>query len=266
MYSMPARPHLLCLLLLLGGSRCGDVPSLSAEAPAGRTGERPTTTAPVVQAPPAAASGESRRPRAAILYFDYDGPDTELAGLRKGFAQMLIGDAAADSRIEVVERAKIQAILDELKLNESSVIDQNAAVKVGKLLGAEYLVLGGYFDVMSKFRVDARLVETETSKVLCSVGETGAREDFLDLEQRVGVRLVSAIATRGVDCRPAPPQAESPTKKPKKMRMATAASYSKALDAVDRKDSQQAKVILAAVVKEAPDFLMAALDLAALEK
>src|SRR4051812_39755191 len=91
----------------------------------------------------------------AVLYFDYDGKDTELAVLRKGLAQMLISDLLGTPTIRVVERDRLQEVLDELKLQATNKIEPATAVKAGKLLGARYLVLGGYFDVKQSFRADA---------------------------------------------------------------------------------------------------------------
>src|SRR5215475_12839350 len=92
---------------------------------------------------PAAAADP---PTVAVLYFDYEGKDADLALLRKGLAQMLISDLLGTPAIRVVERDRLQEVIAELKLQATNKIDQNTAVKAGKLLGARYLVLGGYFD------------------------------------------------------------------------------------------------------------------------
>src|SRR5215468_2522022 len=134
---------------------------------------------------PARAAAPGEAPTAAVLYFDYDGKDAELALLRKGLAQMLISDLAGNESIRVVERERLQDVLAELKLQASSKIDQASAVKAGKLLGARYLVLGAYFDVMKSFRADARIVDVETGQVLFSSGGTAKPDDVLLLEQKL---------------------------------------------------------------------------------
>ncbi len=105
--------------------------------------------------------------------------------LRKGLAQMLISDLSGSDRFQIVERDRLQEILDELKLNETKQIDKGSANRIGKLLGARYMVLGGYFDLMGSLRVDARVVEVETGKVIKSVGGTSLPDEFLDLQQRI---------------------------------------------------------------------------------
>lgn len=198
----------------------------------------------------------------AVLYFDYDGKDAELAMLRKGLAQMLISDLVATPAIRVVERDRLQEVMGELKLQASSKIDQASAVKAGKLLGARYLVVGGYFDVLKQFRADARVLDVETGKVMFSAGATGKPDDFLALEQKLATELGGYFATS------LPPVKASikAVKPPAKLKAATVIAYGKALDALDAGDKKTAKQRLDQVVKDQPDFQLAQLDVDKLMK
>src|SRR5437762_13627480 len=111
-----------------------------------------------------------QRPTVAVLYFDYSGKDPEMAVLKKGLAQMLISDLSSLEGIRLVERDRLEEILAELKLGQTAKIDPQSAAKVGKLLGARYMVLGGYFDLMETLRADARVAEVETGKVIQATG------------------------------------------------------------------------------------------------
>jgi TolB-like protein len=212
------------------------------------------------------ARAESK-PTVAILYFDYSGKDDQLGVLRKGLAQMLISDLSSQDSVRIVERDRLEAILAELKLGQSAKIDPSSAAKVGKLLGARYMVLGGYFDLMSTLRVDARVVEVETGKVVQSVGANGKPDDFLSVEQKVSEDLSKILGKLTVAATtPAPtPTPNAPPKKhvapPAQLKTKTALLYSKALVAMDKGDKATAKTTLQAVVKEQPDFKLASLDL-----
>jgi curli biogenesis system outer membrane secretion channel CsgG len=203
-------------------------------------------------------------PTVAVLYFDYEGKDADLGPLRKGLAQMLISDLLGTPTIRVVERDRLQEVISELKLQATNKIDQTTAVKAGKLLGARYLVLGGYFDVMKTFRADARVVEVETGKVLFSAGATGKPEDFLSLEQKLAGDLGGYFATN----LPPPKMVtkRQPPKPPAALKAATLVEYGKALDAIDSGDKKAAKESLEKVVKDQPDFQLAQLDLDKLMK
>jgi len=208
-------------------------------------------------------------PKVAILYFDYDGDDADLKSLKKGFAQMVITDMAANEGFDVVERGRLEDILKELDLNRSGHIDPDKAVEIGKLVGADLTVMGSYFEAMGSFRVDTRIVDTATSVITCGVGETGKREDFLGIQSRLADKLSVAVLSDGKDCtspRPekVPPKPAMQRKKIKKLEVATAATFSRALDAIDTGDTETAKTELAAVVKQEPDFKLAADELAGL--
>lgn len=216
---------------------------------------------------PTATSG----PTVAVLYLDYAGQDEELAALRKGLAQMLISDLSANEKLRLVERLQLGSVLGELALGASRSIDAKTAAKVGKLLGAQYLVMGGYFDLGGSLRVDARVVHVETGKLVKGVGVTGKGEDFLALEKELARGLEAilvAVAEGGADraaperVEPAPPPGvRQRPQSPGRLRTKTAARYGKALDLIDRGKKEDARKALEEVVAEEPGFGLALHDL-----
>ena len=212
-----------------------------------------------------AQAAPKEAPVVAVVYFDYDGKDGELTMLKKGLASMLISDLAGLEAIRVVERERLEAVLGELKLQASAKIDKESAVKAGKLLGAKYLVLGGYFDVMKTLRIDARVVEVETGKVVASFGANGKPEDFLALEQKLAGDLTGHFTKVAPKVEAPGPKRVRP-KLPGKLPVKTAIAYSKALSQLDAGDKAGAKESLKQVVKEEPEFELASLDLDRLMK
>jgi TolB-like protein len=212
--------------------------------------------------PLVAHAAPDNRPTVAVLYFDYSGKDADMAVLKKGLAQMLISDLSALDGVRLVERDRLEEILAELKLAQSGKIDASTAAKVGKLLGARYMVLGGYFDLMDTLRADARVVEVETGKVLQSTGAQGKPQDFLGVEQKLSEAIGKILSAKATAAAVAPdePKKAAPLP-PKALKVKTALRYSKALDAKDRGDKATAKKELAEVVKEQPDFRLAKLDI-----
>ena len=206
------------------------------------------------------AAHAAPKPTVAVMYFDYSGKDDQLGLLRKGLAQMMISDLSAVDAIQLVERDRLEEILAELKLGQSNKIDPASAAKVGKLLGARYLILGGYFDLKNMLRVDARVVEVETGKVVQSVGATGDADNFLALEQKL-VTDIGAILGKQLSLPPAKTPPTPKVKPPAKLARRTALAYSRALHDIDSGDKAKAKVELEQVVKEQPDFKLAMVDL-----
>jgi TolB-like protein len=230
------------------------------------------------------AEAARARPTVAVLYFDYSGSDEEMGFLRKGLTQMLVSDLFCVPAIEVVERTRLEEVLAELKLNQSKMIDKKSAVSIGKLLGAHYLVMGGYFDMKKTLRVDARVIDVETGTVLFSVGASRKVEDFMALERQLGKELGGFLGKKLIEhhakkssgsgsVKPKPrvkktgrAGAASPNKKLGKLHARAAARYGRALDQIDRGDTKKARKELQRLVREEPDFGMAAIDLKALAK
>ncbi|HKP59322.1 MAG TPA: CsgG/HfaB family protein [Polyangiales bacterium] len=202
----------------------------------------------------------------AVMYFDYSGQDAELSSLSKGLAQLLITDLGSVSQLQLVERTRLEEVVSELKLARSAQVDPATRARLGRLLGARYLVLGSYFAVSGKLRADARVVEVETGRVLRSVGATGKTDDVFELEQTLVKGLSEALSAQ-VPSRAAPPAPARPApKRPAKLRVKTAAEYGRALDAIDRGDRADARDRLNKVLKDQPDFRLAKLQLEDLAK
>jgi len=200
------------------------------------------------------------KPTVAVMYFDYGGKDDELAALRKGLAQMMISDLSALDAIQLVERDRLEEILAELRLGRSGKLDAASAAKAGKLLGARYMVLGGYFDLKTKLRVDARVVEVETGKLVQSVGATGALDDFLAVEQKL-VADIGAVLGKQLAIPPAKSPPVPRVKPPAKLARHTAVLYSRALHDADTGNKAKARDELKQVVTDQPDFKLALVDL-----
>ena len=129
----------------------------------------------------------------AVLYFENSG-NPDLQPLRLGLAQMLITDLSGTGNYDVVERSRINELLGELELQKTSAVDQSTAVNMGKLVGAHYLVMGSYFEMMGTLRLDARVVEVETGRVV-SVGTSGPAKQLFTLEKDLAGSIEGAITT-----------------------------------------------------------------------
>ncbi|MEE9396552.1 MAG: CsgG/HfaB family protein [Methylococcales bacterium] len=62
----------------------------------------------------------------------------------KGLTALVISDLAKIPNLKVLERQKIQKLLDEIKLSRSGLSDKEVALRSGRLLRAEKLILGDY--------------------------------------------------------------------------------------------------------------------------
>jgi len=72
----------------------------------------------------------------------------------------------------VVERERLLLALEELGLGTASLADEATRLRLGRLVGARLMVFGGYQVIQHEMRLDLRLVEVETGKILKAAEKT----------------------------------------------------------------------------------------------
>ena len=186
--------------------------------------------------------------------------DPSLDPLSKGLADMLMTDLSVAKGLTLLERERLQAIVDELKLSGSGLIDPATAQKVGKLVGADLLVVGAFSSVEPTMRIDARLVTVETGEVVATAKAEGPSDRFFAVEADLAKKLLRAFGVALT------PMQRLQVDKPSTRSLRALRRWSEALDAIDAKDDATAKQKLEAALAADPTFAKAQKRLAALEE
>ena len=74
----------------------------------------------------------------------------------------------SQKRFDFVERHQLDAILSELKLSQTDLVDPATAAKIGKIAAAEGILIGTAVETPPALEVYARFVDVETSVVLAA--------------------------------------------------------------------------------------------------
>jgi len=122
------------------------------------------------------------------------GPASATAGLGQVFADQIFERLSGQPGIVVVDRESIEKILEELSLSSQGLTEAEGRLRLGKLLGAQYLILGGYMAIGSAIRIDARVVEVERGTV-----EGIAQEGSLSDRQQLTSTLSEKVANKLFD-------------------------------------------------------------------
>src|SRR5438876_4650983 len=138
--------------------------------------------------------GQDTRPGIAVLPFDNSGSygqDKEnFEALEKGIAGMMISELAANPSARVVEREQIEKLTAEQNLGVAGKVSPETAAKVGKLVGARYVITGAFIDFYGDFRLDARMINGETSEIVKVESDRMQRDHLFDLIRNVATRLM----------------------------------------------------------------------------
>jgi curli biogenesis system outer membrane secretion channel CsgG len=213
--------------------------------------------------PRASLVAQASRPTVAIMYFNnnvFTKDARDYDGLSKGVPDFLITEMSANSAIRVIERDQVQKLLDEQKLVSGGQVDQTTAVKLGKLLGAQHMIFGGFMaDPSGNFRIDARAVNVETGAIEYTERVQDKSDNVMTLIGTLATRLnaglkLPAMPTRTGDASTAPGAQQAGAPSAKKLPMRYAVMYGKALDMADKGDKAHAVELFGAVLKDFPDY------------
>jgi len=139
-------------------------------------------------------SGDSKI-RMAVLYFDNESITDRKAldPFRKGIADTLISALNRTGKFQIVERTRMESMISELKLSQSGMVDASTAQRLGKLLGAQMLLMGSFTAIGEMIRIDARIVQAETGLVLKAEEVSGETSDFMALEEALILKIAGDL-------------------------------------------------------------------------
>ena len=130
----------------------------------------------------------------AISYFDNTSGTEEYNPLSKGLADMLITDLSNVKSLKIVEREKLESLLKEIELGDGKFIDPNTAQKLGKGLGAGFMLTGSFLIMGETMRIDARLVDVGTGEVTMAEEITGEKNTFFELEKVLKDKIINSLS------------------------------------------------------------------------
>lgn len=185
----------------------------------------------------------------AVLPWRYAGTNAELEPLGRGLTHLVITDLSKVTRLRLLERERVQALVDELALTDSGRVDPSSGARSGRLLRAGQVVQGSLQETAGgRYRLDGTIVDATDAAVLA----TGAADDDLRqlfaMEKEVVVELLRRL---GITLTPAEERAlsERPTAD-----LQAFLAFSRGLEAEDRGDFSAAEHEYEAAMQSDPDF------------
>ena len=100
------------------------------------------------------------------------------------------------SRAQVVERALLDKLLEELKLSTTKLIDRRTAISLGKIMAARLILSGQILYSGPQTQVSLRVIETETGRISAVVNETfGSSVPLSLLSEKLSENLLKKLNT-----------------------------------------------------------------------
>lgn len=165
----------------------------SASAPAASTTPPP---------PPAPVVVTDRTGPVRLSVLPFKGTLPSAPGVGEGITEALVTDLSGASGIRLIERGQIDVDIAELDFQRSSHVDPATRAALGRIVGAEVVVLGAIGAAGDKARLTARFVDVESGEVLATARVDGDAADLFGLQDALAAQVRTQLATVRARVRP----------------------------------------------------------------
>ena len=134
---------------------------------------------------------------AAILPFQERGAEVRQMGSQ--VTDLLFADLVADPKMYLLDREDLDKVLKEHELNLSGLVKPSEAIRVGQLTGAKVLITGSVLQVDSKLYLVAKIIGTETTRVVGASVSGSARDNLDGLVKQLAEQVAKTVQQRAGD-------------------------------------------------------------------
>jgi TolB-like protein len=198
----------------------------------------------------APAALQSQQSSFAVVPFEAQqsfGLDQEsLNALGGGIAQILASELSLSPGGSAAPRNTTADAITNQALAKSARIDAATAAKIGKMVGAKYVIMGNFVDYYGKFRLNVRVIDAQTGAIV-----KGFSNEDPAMQGRDQIYLITQTIARKILAElklpPAPAIAAA-------VPGAAVIAYSLGLKAEDAGNKTQAASLYERALQSAPDF------------
>lgn len=130
----------------------------------------------------------------AVPAFRFTGADATLQPLERGLADLLITDLSQAPALTIVERDRMQALVDEIALSQGNRVDEATAVRAGRMLRAGRIVQGGLTQVNAQaLQMNAAVLDVGNAATVGSASADDQLEQLFEAEKRLALQVLQAL-------------------------------------------------------------------------
>ncbi len=183
----------------------------------------------------------------SVSDFPVESENPSYTHIGKGISRMVAIELRKSKSVKLIERDELNKILEEQEFSLSDIASQDNQIKIGKLLAADYLVLGEIIDMVNTLLITVRLVDTTSGEVIWQDKLTEKLQTYDYIGSYFAKFILEEFGA----------QAEESTlekiavKKDKSEEVII--TLSKGIDAYDKKDMETAKAELKSARKDDPE-------------
>jgi len=124
-------------------------------------------------------TGFSSEDKTSIAVIEFSNITGSISVFGQFIAEKLISKLFETQRFEIIERGQLNKIIEEYKLGQAGITAPDIAASLGKLLGVKAIITGTITDVTSGFDVNARIIDTQSGKLLSAASVVVAKDEMV---------------------------------------------------------------------------------------
>jgi hypothetical protein len=106
------------------------------------------------------------------------------------FPDLLGAELSVSPRLRLVERQRLDDVFNEQKLGASELADDATRLRLGRLVGARWMVFGSYLRIGDSWQINVRVVDVESSRILATSAESGQKAEYANAVRRVAAQIL----------------------------------------------------------------------------
>jgi len=130
----------------------------------------------------------------AIVGFEERGSGVQ--GYGNKVSDIFFAELIADSNVYLVERSDINKVMAEQELTMTGMVNHTQAIQVGQLTGAKILITGSIIEADQSLYLVAKLISTETGRMLGASVKGTTREPLPSLAEALADKVLKTIHSK----------------------------------------------------------------------
>ena len=132
----------------------------------------------------------------SVMMFDDRSIDTDkFEPWKLGIPDMIMEALGAIPYYRVISREYlVKKVLDEQQFQMAGVTDAETAVRVGRLLNAQFIVVGSFQVFRESLQINAKVMTVESGEIVAQANSQGTLDGFYTVQNDVAIKITEAFS------------------------------------------------------------------------
>jgi len=144
--------------------------------------------------PPRQSAAVPEPLRTVVFPFEETNAPAKKMGLGPALSEMLITAIANSPSVTVIERSRINSILEESKYQMSGYTTAEESIEIGNLLNSEIIIVGSVSRFGERVELDTRVIRLQTGEVLFTQYGSSPNDKLREMVNTLGREIGNSIA------------------------------------------------------------------------